>query len=193
MRGKRLRQTIRLFLTLSVGKRADYIRKEKIFASFGEKSSIMDRVIPLYANLIKIGNNVHIASNVHFITHDITHVMLNLREKEKCAWGGYTETVGCIQIEDNVFIGSGTQILSNVRIGKNVIVGAGALVNNDIPDNSVAAGVPARVICTLDEYLEKRRGKQYPQEYKPFNQEVSQEAAEFFWNEFYSSRDCLVE
>ena len=88
MRGKRLRQTIRLFLTLSVGKRADYIRKEKIFASFGEKSSIMDRVIPLYANLIKIGNNVHIASNVHFITHDITHVMLNLREKEKCAGGG---------------------------------------------------------------------------------------------------------
>lgn len=87
MRGKRLRQTIRLFLTLSVGKRADYIRKEKIFASFGEKSSIMDRVIPLYANLIKIGNNVHIASNVHFITHDITHVMLNLREKEKCAGG----------------------------------------------------------------------------------------------------------
>lgn len=87
MRGRRLRQTIHLFLTLSVGKRADYIRKEKIFASFGEKSSIMDRVVPLYANLIKIGNNVHIASNVHFITHDITHVMLNLRKEDECGGG----------------------------------------------------------------------------------------------------------
>lgn len=106
--------------------------------------------------------------------------------------GGYTENVGCIQIEDNVFIGSGTQILSNVRIGKNVIIGAGSLINHDIPDNSVAAGVPARVICTLDEYLEKRRGKQYPEEYKPCNQEVSPEAAEFFWNEFYSIRNNVV-
>lgn len=88
MRGKRLIQTIRLYLTLSVGKRADYIRNKKIFASFGENSSIMDRVVPLYANLIKIGNNVHVASNVRFITHDITHVMLSLREEDKCTRGG---------------------------------------------------------------------------------------------------------
>ena len=80
MRGIRFIHTVRLFLTLSAYKRSEYIRKKKIFAAFGKNSSIMDRVVPLYANLIKIGNNVHIASNVHFITHDITHIMLNNRE-----------------------------------------------------------------------------------------------------------------
>ena len=58
---------------------------------------------------------------------------------------------------DNVFIGSGTRILSNIRIGSNVIVGAGSLVNKDIPDNSVYAGVPARRICSFDEYVEKHK------------------------------------
>lgn len=46
-------------------------------------------------------------------------------------------------------------ILPGVIIGNNVIVGAGAVVAKDIPDNSVAVGVPARVIKTADEYLEK--------------------------------------
>ncbi|MBR1792797.1 MAG: hypothetical protein IJ764_04075 [Bacteroidales bacterium] len=56
---------------------------------------------------------------------------------------------------DNVFIGSGTRILYGVRIGSNVIVGSGSLVNKDVPDNSVVAGVPARRICSFDEYLAK--------------------------------------
>ncbi len=74
---KRLRYTIRLWMTLGSGKRTKYLRKKKIFASIGENCSIMDRKVPLYANLIRIGNNVHIASKVDFITHDITHVVLN--------------------------------------------------------------------------------------------------------------------
>ena len=46
-------------------------------------------------------------------------------------------------------------ILPGVRIGNHSIIGAGAIVSRDIPDNSVAVGVPARVIKTSDEYLEK--------------------------------------
>ncbi len=45
--------------------------------------------------------------------------------------------------------------LPGVRIGNDVVIGAGAVVTKDIPDNSVAAGVPARVIKTADEYFEK--------------------------------------
>jgi serine acetyltransferase len=67
-----------------------------------------------------------------------------------------SETIGCIRIGDNVFIGSGTRILGNVNIGSNVIIGASALVNKDIPDNSVVAGVPARVISSFDDYINKR-------------------------------------
>lgn len=46
-------------------------------------------------------------------------------------------------------------ILAGVTIGSNVVIGAGAVVTKDIPDNSLAVGVPARVIKTADEYLEK--------------------------------------
>lgn len=63
-----------------------------------------------------------------------------------------------------MFIGSGTRILYNTRIGSNVIIGSGSLVNKDIPDNTVYAGVPARFICTFDEYVEK--AKAYSIEFK---------------------------
>ena len=58
---------------------------------------------------------------------------------------------------NNVFVGSGTRILNNVRIGNNVIIGSYSLVNKDIPDNSVYAGIPARYICSFEEYEEKHR------------------------------------
>ena len=54
-----------------------------------------------------------------------------------------------------------TIILNGVHIGNNVIVGAGSIVNSDIPDNTVVAGSPARFICDLDQYLEKRIKAQY--------------------------------
>lgn len=47
---------------------------------------------------------------------------------------------------DNVYIGPGAVIVGNVRIGNNVAVGANCVVTKDIPDNSVVAGVPGRVI-----------------------------------------------
>ena len=77
MRGKRMLQTIRMYLTLNVGKRTKYLKENHVFAAMGDNCSIMDRKIPLYANLIRFGNNVHVASKVSFITHDITHVMMN--------------------------------------------------------------------------------------------------------------------
>ncbi len=65
---------------------------------------------------------------------------------------------------DNVFIGSGTRILYNTRIGTNVIIGSDSLITKDIPDNSVYAGVPARYICSFDEYVEKH--KKYSEDFK---------------------------
>lgn len=60
-----------------------------------------------------------------------------------------------IVVGNNVYIGNNVIILPGVTIGNNVVIGAGAVVSKDIPDNSVAVGVPARVIKTADEYLEK--------------------------------------
>ncbi|MBR4721093.1 MAG: acyltransferase [Clostridia bacterium] len=92
--------------------------------------------------LIEIGDNVTLGNRVQLLAHD------DAAEQ----WLGYRR-VGRIVIGDNVFIGAGSTVLPGVTIGKNSIVGAGSLVTKSIPENSVAAGVPARVIKTLDSYL----------------------------------------
>ncbi len=186
----RLKHTIRLWLTLGSGKRTQYLREKKVFASIGENCSIMDRKVPLYANLIRIGNNVHIASKVDFITHDITHVVLN--NLPKFAGGGteIQEKIGCIEIKDNVFIGSNTTVLGGVRIGKNVIVAAGSLVNKDVPDNSIVAGIPARVVGSFEDFVNKRMAEErWPEGMKLQKQTVPPELAEYFWEQFHSRRE----
>ena len=62
-----------------------------------------------------------------------------------------------IIVGDNVYIGLRCLIMMGVHIGNNVIIGAGSIVTKDIPDNSVAVGVPAKVIKTVEEYLEKAK------------------------------------
>ncbi|MBR3437259.1 MAG: acyltransferase [Lachnospiraceae bacterium] len=172
--------TLMLFLIRSPMKRAAYLKKHKIFRSVGERVMITPRKIPLYARLIRIGNNVWIASGVEFITHDVTHYMLNgLKDGHR-----YTEKIGCIDIGDNVFIGSGAKILYDVRIGSNVVVAAGALVTKDVPAGSVVAGVPAKVISSFEDYVEKRRKFQLKHPADNMKQSVSLECEEELWSRF---------
>lgn len=101
--------------------------------------------------LISIGDDTTISFDCAFVTHDAaTRVIRHLPD-------GNPETgyFGPIVIGKNCFIGCRSTILANVRIGNNAIIGAGSVVNRDIPDNVVAAGVPCKVICTLDEYRAK--------------------------------------
>lgn len=134
---KRLIHTLRLWTELNCNKRVKYLRDNNIFGHIGNNVTIMDHKIPLYAKLIKTHNNVHIASNVTFITHDITHDMLNRCSAniKRC-----NENVGCIEIMDNVFIGTNVTILNNVRISSNAIVATGTVVTKDVPANSVEGG-----------------------------------------------------
>ncbi len=53
---------------------------------------------------------------------------------------------GSVVLEENVWVGAGATILPGVHIGRNSVIAAGAVVNNDVPDNTVVAGVPAKVI-----------------------------------------------
>jgi len=63
-------------------------------------------------------------------------------------------------IGDNVFIGMNATILMGAHIGNNSIVGAGAVVSGSYPDGMVIAGNPAKVICTIDEFYEKRKNEE---------------------------------
>lgn len=67
---KRLYQTLRLWTISSDSGRAQWAKKHHIYAGIGENVRIMDRKIPLYANLIKYHNNIQVASGVSLITHD---------------------------------------------------------------------------------------------------------------------------
>ena len=64
-----------------------------------------------------------------------------------------------ITIANDVHIGLRTLIMLGVTIGNRLIIGAGSVVTHDIPDNRVAAGVPARVIKSSDDYLEQMKKK----------------------------------
>lgn len=55
------------------------------------------------------------------------------------------------RIGNNVFIGPGAKILGELTIGNNVLIGAGAVVLQSVPDNSVVAGVPAKIVRTLSQ------------------------------------------
>ena len=118
-------------------------------------------------------------------------MMLNHCSEAKALSGGrkFQEKVGCIEIGDNVFIGSGSRILYNVRIGSNVVVGSGSIVNRDIPDNSVVAGIPAKVIGSFDLFVEKHINEtDYPKELSPSRETVSDELEQLLWADFHKAR-----
>jgi acetyltransferase-like isoleucine patch superfamily enzyme/glycosyltransferase involved in cell wall biosynthesis len=99
---------------------------------------------PAHCYLIEIGDNVTVANNVQILAHD----------QSARVYLGYGK-VGRVVIGNKVFIGARTLILPGVIIGNNAIIGAGSVVTKSIPDNSVAVGVPARVIGTTSDYLIK--------------------------------------
>ena len=76
------------------------------------------------------------------------------------------------------------------RLRSNVIIGAHSLVNKDIPNGCVAAGVPAKVIGKFEEFVSKRKEqrKQYPEELKPHNQIICTELEKIMWEKFYQQR-----
>ena len=99
---------------------------------------------PGHCWLIEIGDNVTMAPRVHILCHDASTKQFL----------GYTK-IGRVTIGSNVFIGAESVVLPGVTIGDDVIIGANSTVTHDVPSGMVVAGTPARVICTLEDYLQK--------------------------------------
>lgn len=103
---------------------------------------------PAHCWLIEIGDNVTIAPRVHILCHDASTKQ----------FFGYTK-IGRVTIGNNVFIGAESVVLPGVTIGNNVIIGANSTVTDNIPDNMVVAGTPAKAICSLEKYLTKEKDR----------------------------------
>jgi acetyltransferase-like isoleucine patch superfamily enzyme len=112
--------------------------------------------------LLTIGSNTNIEQQVHIVCHNRVHIGRGVTITGRCAIVDTShpyEPIGAgkigemiadddsfVEIDDGAFIGFGAVILPNVRIGKRSVIGANSVVTHDVPDFSVAAGAPARVI-----------------------------------------------
>lgn len=98
--------------------------------------------------LITLGDHVTITSGVRFITHDGGLWVFRQEFPD-------IEVFGPITIGNNVFVGVNAILMPGVTVGDNCVIGSGAVVTRDIPPDSVAVGIPARVIKTLNEYRDE--------------------------------------
>ena len=82
--------------------------------------------------------------------------------------------IGRVVIHESCHFGARTVILPGVQIGPRSVVGSNSVVINDIPPNTLAAGNPAKVICSLDKYLEKQRQKMKTAPLFPYKEYANQ-------------------
>lgn len=92
---------------------------------------------------IEIGSHVTIGQMVTILDHDHHYTF----EDENLKLSGYDTAP--VKIGNNVWIADKVTILKGVAIGNNVVIAANALINKDIPDNSVVGGVPGKILKRL--------------------------------------------
>lgn len=125
-----------------------YFKKRgmKVGNNFCRQSST--RLDPSHCWLISIGDDVTLSNKVQILAHDDSTRI----------YTGYGR-IGRVRIGDRVFVGANSTILMNTRIGNDVIIGAGSVVTHDIPDNCIAAGVPAKVIGKTSDFIEREKSR----------------------------------
>lgn len=150
------RKTIELllFFRKTGTKKAKFLKKKKIFGSFGDGCSWRPNFLPSEPNMVFLGNNVNVATNVRFITHDMSYNFIDRIND----LSSNTQKLYCgeIHIGNNVLIGANVIIMYNKKIGNNVVIAAGSVVTKDIPDNEVWGGNPAKKIGDFQSFIEKR-------------------------------------
>lgn len=133
----------------------NYLRKQGI--KIGKRCTVGPaRTMAIDASrpyMVEIGDDVRLNYGLTIMTHDIATLVFKNR------FGDFIPSSGKVKIGNNVYFGRNCTVLKGVTIGNNCIIGYGSLVMRDVPDNSVVAGSPAKVICTLEQYYEKRKEK----------------------------------
>lgn len=134
----------------------DYGRFTKLGDNFYSNFNltILDTCPITIGNNVMFGPNITLATPLHPLLADQRNPRLQNDGKFADIEYGAPITIG-----DNCWLASNVTVCAGVTIGKNCVIGAGSVVTRDVPDNSLAVGVPARVIRELSE---KDRLKNYP-------------------------------
>lgn len=181
MTPKRLYHSIRLMFIRSESKKAEYLKRNKILGGVGENCRWGPWLIPLYPELIILHDNVLVHKTAHLTVHDMMNNFL-----KRCVKNvdfGSIEVLGPIEICNNVYICMNSIIMPNVKIGNNCIISAGSVVTDDVPDNSIVAGNPAKVVGRFDAFVALRR-MTASKNRKFRNQHLPKDVADYVWEQF---------
>jgi acetyltransferase-like isoleucine patch superfamily enzyme len=150
-------------------------------ARVGSQTSILNRVRDFGSEpwLVEIGSRVTVTAGVVFLTHDGASRVFRHRIEGGSPFGN---RFGPIRVLDNSVVGVRAILLPGVTIGPNSIVGAGSVVTRDVPPGTVAAGVPARVVSTIEECEEKYRATMIPG-LSSDRKELRRQLTRRFWGE----------
>ena len=114
----------------------------------GRGSEIGERCWISIANSLEIGEKVLLSPNVYITDCDHEYRNIDVPVIEQ----GIVQKGQAVSIGDGSYIGINTVIVGNVKIGKHCVIGANSVVTKDVPDYSVAVGIPARVIKNIKNY-----------------------------------------
>lgn len=149
---KRIFTILKMLITRNGWKKAEWLKKHKIFYHIGEHCYYHPNILPAEPTLVYLHDNVVISTGVRLITHSAISCVFNQEDKEN----HYLFRKGKIEIKSNVYIGADAIINYGVTIGKNSIIAAGAVVTKDVPPSSVVGGVPAKVIGSYEDVKRKQ-------------------------------------
>ena len=152
-----MKKNVILWIRHNIPKRENYIRKHRLASGLtvGDHFECYswEGIDANWPWLITIGNHVGISHHVIILAHDASP-----------SWVDCGTKLGRVDIGNNVFIGAGVTILCNTKIGDNVVIGAGSVVSGKLESGYVYAGIPAKKICSIEEYKKKneeRRSKSF--------------------------------
>lgn len=166
----------------------NYLRKcgisiDRDTTIFEPRNTLIDVSRP---ELLSIGKHVFIHGGMTILTHDWASWIFV--EKD----GAFYPSHAKVNIGDNVWFGRDVTICKGVTIGNNCIIGIGSLVTHSIPDNSIAVGVPAKVIGSITDY-EDRREKEYVDEAIEYAIAIIKAGREPKIQDFYDDYPCFVD